>query len=168
MTEAQTKVRKRQLGQEDAETQVGLPGEVDLAATAVVAFSSEDPSCPVEHMLDGTYGPGASRWLSARPDMTEQLLFDFDGPQRISRLVYEVEEAERERTQEVRVEVSTDGGESFRQILAQDYTFSPNGATFQHEDLRFEIEGATHLRLTIVPHKNGAGTATLTSLRICA
>ncbi len=168
MTEAQTKVRKRPLGQDHAGVQAGLPGEIDLAAAAVVAFSSEDPSCPVEHMLDGTYGPGASRWLSGRPDMTEQLLFDFDAPQKISRLVYEVEETERQRTQEIRVEVSTDGGASFRQILVQEYTFSPGGATFQHEDLRFEIEGATHLRLTIVPHKNGAGTATLTSLRVCA
>ena len=53
---------------------------------------------------------------------------EFDRPQTISRLVYEVEEAERERTQEVRVEVSEDGGRTYRQILVQEYNFSPGGS----------------------------------------
>jgi hypothetical protein len=34
-----------------------------------------------------------------------------------------------ERTQEVRVEVSSDHGRSYRQVLVQDYTFSPQGAS---------------------------------------
>ena len=34
---------------------------------------------------------------------------EFDQPQTTSRLMYEVEEATRERTQEVRVEISEDG-----------------------------------------------------------
>jgi hypothetical protein len=50
---------------------------------------------------------------------------EFDQPQTIARLVYEVEEAMRERTQEIRVEVSEDGGRTYRQILVQEYTFSP-------------------------------------------
>jgi hypothetical protein len=49
-------------------------------------------------------------------------------------------------------------------VLAQDYTFSPHGATFQHEDLRLDLPAVTHLRLTIVPNKGGQGVATLTSL----
>jgi hypothetical protein len=83
----------------------------------------------------------------------------------VARLVYEVEEATRERTQEIRVEVSEDGGRTYRQILVQEYTFSPGGATYQREDQRF-THGVTHLRLTIVPNKNGHGTATLTALRL--
>jgi hypothetical protein len=63
------------------------------------------------------------------------------------------------------VEVSTDRGHSYRQVLAQDYTFSPQGATFQQEDLRLDLSGITHLRLTVVPNKGGTGIATLTSLR---
>jgi hypothetical protein len=38
----------------------------------------------------------------------ERIVVDFDGPQTISRLVYEVEERWQDRTQEVRVEVSDD------------------------------------------------------------
>ena len=42
----------------------------------------------------------------------------------------------------------------------------PLGATYQREDQRFNLHGVTHLRLTIVPNKNGPGTATLTALRL--
>ena len=81
-------------------------------------------------MLDGRSGPGAPRWISARPDAIEHIVVEFDQPQAISRLVYEVEETMRERTQEVRVEASEDGGQSYRQILVQEYNFSPGGATY--------------------------------------
>ena len=97
--------------------------------------------------------------MSARPDTIERIVLEFDQPQTIARLVYEVEEAMRERTQEIRVEVSEDRGRTYRQILVQEYTFSPGGATYQREDQRFNLHGVTHLRLTIVPNKNGPGTA---------
>jgi F5/8 type C domain-containing protein len=135
---------------------------------ATIAYSSEDPGHPVEHLLDGRSGPGATRWISAHPDVIERIVVEFDRPQTISRLVYEVEEAVRERTQEVRVEVSEDEGRTYRQILVQEYTFSPRGATYQREEQRFNLQQVSHLRLTIVPNKNGSGTATLTSLRLFA
>ena len=106
--------------------------------------------------------------MSARPDTTEHIVIEFDRPQAISRLVYEVEETMRERTQEVRVEVSEDGGRSYREILVQEYNFSPGGATYQREDQRVNLRQVTHLRLTIVPNKSGSGTATLTTLRLFA
>jgi hypothetical protein len=143
-------------------------GRLDLARCAVIAYSSEDPSHPVDHLLDRRSGPGGSRWMSARPDVVEQIVVEFDRPQSLSRLVYEVEEAERERTQEVRVEASTDGGRSYRQVLVQEYTFSPRGATFQHEDLRVNLCEVSRLRLTIVPNKRGSGPATLTTLKLFA
>jgi hypothetical protein len=157
-------LRKRQLSIEVVHT---LPAdEVDIASCAVIAYSSENPAYPVEHLLDGVSGPGATRWMSARPDVIEQIVVEFDHPQTISWLVYEVEEAIRERTQEVRVEVSEDGGQTYRQLLVQEYTFSPRGATYQREEQRLNLHQVNHLRLTIVPNKNGSGTATLTALRL--
>jgi F5/8 type C domain len=143
-------------------------GEIDIAGCATIAYSSEDPSHPVEHLLDEQSGPGATRWISARPDTIEHIVVEFDRPLTISRLAYEVEETMRERTQEVRVEVSEDGGRSYRQILVQEYNFSPGGATYQREEPRVNLRQATHLRLTIVPNKNGSGSATLTTLRLFA
>ena len=159
------RLRKRQLEAGPPAT-ARAAGEIDIAGCATIAFSSEDPVHPVEHLVDGSSGSGATRWQSARLDVSEQILVEFDRPQSISRLVYEVEEASRERTQEVRLEVSEDGGRSYHQILVQAYNFSPAGATFEREDQRLDLRQATHLRLTIVPNKNGPGTATLTALRL--
>jgi hypothetical protein len=106
--------------------------------------------------------------MSARPDTTEHIVIEFDRPQTISALIYEVEETTRERTQEVRVEASEGGRQSYRQILLQEYNFSPGGATYQREEPRFNLRQVTHLRLTIVPNKSGSGTATLTALRLFA
>ena len=133
-----SRLRKRSL-EADAAASAQAAGEIDIAGCATIAYSSENPAHPVEHLLDGRSGPGATRWISARPDTIEHIVVEFDQPQTISRLVYEVEEAERERTQEVRVEVSEDEGQTYRQILVQEYTFSPRGATYQREEQHFNL-----------------------------
>ena len=78
------RIRKRPL---DAEAHGRGAGEIDIASCATVAYSSEDPAHPVEHLLDEHSGPGATRWMSARPDTTEHIVIEFDRPQAISRLV---------------------------------------------------------------------------------
>jgi hypothetical protein len=161
------RLRKR-LMSEQSSTPPERSGEIDIATHATLGYSSEDPDHPLEHLIDGHCGPGATRWASARPNATERILLEFDHPQGISRLVYEVEEGRQERTQEVRVEVSSDHGRTYRQVVAQEYTFSPQGATFQLEDLRLDLPAITHLSLTIVPNKGGSGVATLTSFRLFA
>src|SRR5215467_979073 len=119
-----SRLRKRPL-ETDAATSARAAGEIDIAGCATIAYSSEDPAHPVEHMLDGRGGSGAKCWISARPDTTEHIVIEFDRPQTISRLVYEVEETVRERTQEVRVEVSEDGGQSYRKFWFKNTTSAP-------------------------------------------
>src|ERR1700726_3663312 len=160
-----SRLRKRPL-EAEAATSARAAGEIDIAGCATIAYSSENPAHSVEHLLDRRSGPGATRWVSARPDTVEHIVVEFDRPQAISRLVYEVEETMRERAQEVRVEVWEDGGRSYRQILVQEYNFSPGGATYQREEQRFNLRQVSHLRLSIVPNKNGSGTSTLTALRL--
>jgi hypothetical protein len=140
--------------------------EIEIHARATVHYSSEDPEHPIEYMFDGNSGSGATRWISGRLDATEELVLEFDAPQRIVHIVYEVEERFRERTQEVRVEFSSDHGKSFRGVLVQEYTFSPNGATYECESLSTDLQGVTHLRLIVVPNKSGSGSATITALRL--
>src|ERR1700730_4517034 len=153
---------------EQRSTSPERPGEIDIASHATLAYSSEDPDHPFEHLIDGHCGRGGTRWASARRDVTERIVLEFDHPQRIACLVYEVEECWLEHTQELRVEVSSDQGHTYRQVLLQEYTFSPQGATFQHEELRLDLSAITHLSLTIVPNKSGSGMPTLTSLRLFA
>jgi hypothetical protein len=160
-----SRIRKRLMNEQ---TSPDRPGEIDIASHATLAYSSEDPNHPLEHVIDRHFGRGATRWASTRQDATEHIVLEFDHSQPISRLVYEVEECWQERTQEVRLEVSTDHGRTYRQVLVQEYTFSPQGSTFQHEDLRLDLREITHLSLTIVPNKGGSGVASLTSLRLFA
>jgi hypothetical protein len=164
----QPALRKRVMGK--ASTVVASESthfkEIDLQAHATIHYSSEDPAHPIERIMDGCSGRGASHWASARPNVTEEILLEFDEPQHIVHLAYEVEERDLERTQEVRIEVSSDGGQSYRQILVQEYNFSPRGSTYECETLGLDLRDTTHLRLIIVPNKSGSGTATLTSLRL--
>ena len=140
--------------------------ELDVTAGATIAYSSEDPAHPVDNMFDGRDGSGGTYWESMRENATETLLIEFDRTQNISRLIFEAEERHFERTQEVRLEVSCDGGITFRALLVQEFVFSPRGATFQREDVRRDVKGVSHVRLVIVPNKNGSGRAKLTSLRL--
>jgi hypothetical protein len=140
--------------------------EIDLVAAAKILYSSEDPAHPIEHMLDGRSGRGATYWSGGQQNTTEQIVIEFDRPERVSRLIYDVEELRAERTQQITMELSTDGGETIRAGFVQEYTFSPHGSTYQREDLSFDLHGVTHIRLTVVPSKSGAGTASITSLRL--
>jgi hypothetical protein len=158
-------IRKRLL--EDARpVPVSSGAELDVTAGATIAYSSDQPEHQVDNLFDGQDGPGGTYWESARENTTETLLIEFDWAQNISRLIFEVEERQLERTQELRLEVSCDGGSSFRTLLVQEFVFSPRGATFQREDVRLGVQGVSHLRLIIVPNKSGSGRAKLTSLRL--
>jgi F5/8 type C domain len=158
-------VRKRLLPKEEGATPAAPTGEIDIASHAVLGYTSEDPDHPIENLIDGR---GGTFWAGAKPNTTERIVVEFDQPQTVSCMIYEVEECSCERTQEVRVEASSNGGRSFRQVLVQEYTFSPAGATFQREVQRLNLPSITHLRLTIVPDKSGSGTAKLNSLRLFA
>jgi F5/8 type C domain len=168
MDRTDTSCMRKRLMSEQSVRPSERPDEINIASRATLAYSSEDPAHPLEHLIDGHYGRGSTHWASARTNATERIVLEFDHPQQISCLVYEVEECWQERTQEVRVEVSADHGRTYRQVLVQEYTFSPQGAIFQHEELRLELPAITHLSLTIVPNKSGSGVATLTALRLFA
>ena len=160
-------VRKRLLPKEAA-NRAALTGEIDIASHAVLAYTSADPDHPIENLIDEHHGRCGTFWAGAEPNTTELIVLEFDQPQSISCMTYEVEECSCERTQEVRVEVSSDGARTYRQVLVQEYTFSPAGATFQREEQHLNLPPITHLRLTIVPDKHGSGPAKLNSLRLFA
>ena len=142
------------------------PGEIDIVATATVQVTSEDPAHPIDNVFDDQRGPGGSRWVAAEPG-EHTLLLAMDAPQTLHQIIVEVEELDVSRTQELRVSVSQDGGQTYRELWRQDYTFSPPGTTFEREDWAVAEEGVTHLRLWLQPDKGGKPCrATLTSLAL--
>jgi hypothetical protein len=140
--------------------------EKDIAALATVLVTSETVDHPIDNVFDTRRGPGGSRWVAAAPG-EQVLILAFDAAQTIRRVSLEVEELEVSRTQELELSVSCDGGQTYRELRRQEYTFSPPGTTFEREDWAVTAEGITHLQLRIKPDKGGKlYRATLTSLVI--
>jgi hypothetical protein len=77
------------------------------------------------------------------------------------------EENETTRTQEFVLRWSSDSGNSFREIVRQQWNFSPPETTREVEEYQVELSGITVLELTIVPNiSGGTARASLTSLRL--
>ncbi len=129
-------------------------------------LTSESPEFPIENAFDEHTGPGGTRWKASDPG-EQVLIFQFDLPQTIYEMVLEAEELEVSRTQVIELFLSSDGGRSYREVLRQEYNFSPPGTTFEREIWSVPAVGVTHLRIGIKPDKAGkACHATLTSLAL--
>jgi hypothetical protein len=109
--------------------------------------TSEDAEHPIESALQ----PGdRAGWRAAAPgEQTIQLRFD--EPQRIARVRLVFEEHDAARTQEFVLRWSADGGITYRDVVRQQYTFSPPGTAREVEDYALELECVTTLELHIVP-----------------
>ena len=140
--------------------------EKDIAALATVLVTSEDPNHPIDYVFDRQRGPGASRWIAEQTG-EQTVILAFDTPQAIRKVLVEVEETNTSRTQELDVSISDDGGQTYRELVRQEYNFSPPGTTLEHEEWPMTADGVSHLRLRIKPDKGGkACRATLTTLAL--
>jgi hypothetical protein len=135
---------------------------LDLENVAQVEVSSEDPDHPIELALIG----GSRGWLAAVPG--EQIIrLLFDDPAQLRSIAVRFDEHERARTQEFVLRWSPDRGRSFREIVRQQYTFSPSGTTCETERYTVDIHGATVLELRVVPDvAGGPAVASLRQLRL--
>ena len=136
---------------------------LDLERLAQVEITSEDVGYPIESALIPGTGSG---WRAAQPgEQTIRLLFD--EPLRFERIRLVFHEDDHERTQEFVLRWSPDGGQSYREILRQQYNFSPPGVTREVEDYNIDLDGVTALELKIVPDiSGGAARASLAQLRV--
>jgi hypothetical protein len=74
---------------------------------------------------------------------------------------------ELKRTQEFVLRWSPDDGHSYREILRQQYNFSPPDAAREVEDYDVDLDGVTALELRIVPDiSGGSAWASLAQLRL--
>ena len=94
---------------------------LDLNRTAVVEVTSEENGYPIESALLEAENRG---WRAANPGpQTIRLLFD--EPQKLRRIWLVFEDSENTRTQEFVLRWSPDSGHSFREIVRQQWNFSP-------------------------------------------
>jgi hypothetical protein len=120
---------------------------LDLERLAQVEITSEDAAHPIESALLPGRGVG---WRAPGPGEQTIRLF-FAHPQRLRRIWLQFVEPITERTQEFVLRWSPDGGQSFREIVRQQWNFSPKGATCETEDHRVDLPGVTVLELSIIP-----------------
>jgi hypothetical protein len=136
---------------------------LDLERAAVVEITSEEKDLPVEAALVLGEGRG---WRAAEPG-PQTIRLSFDQPQTIKRIALVFEEDETARTQEFVLRWSPAGPERLREIVRQQWNFSPPATLREVEDYHVELSGVAVLELTIVPNiSGGAARASLKSLRL--
>ena len=105
-------------------------------------------------------------WRAADPG-SQTIRLVLDDPQRLKHISPAFEEADRERTQEFVLRWSPDGGRSFREIVRQQWNFSPPNTIREIEEYQVELSDVTVLELVIVSDRSrGMAHASLKSLRL--
>lgn len=135
-----------------------------------VEITSENPAHPIEGALvaGGTAGgtAGEPGWRAADPgEQTIRLLFP--EPRPLSRVRVEFVEADVERTQEYVLRWAPELGTPVRDLVRQQWNFSPGGATEQVEEHVVDLPAVAVLELTITPDiSGGPARASLARLRL--
>lgn len=156
-------MRKRTINQDSQNVAPPDQGWLDLQSLAEVELTSEDQANPIEAALVSDAGLG---WRAAQAgEQTIRLLFDES--QRVRRIQVLFHEDQQARTQEFVLRWSPDGGQSYREIVRQQYNFSPPGVTREFEDYAVDLADVTTLELRIVPDISGGDArASVAQLRI--
>ena len=139
------------------------PGWLDIERAAVVEVTSEDKDFPVE----AAFVSGDSRGWRAAVQGSQTIRLVFDEPQKLSCISVVFEETEAQRTQEFVLRWSPDGGSSLKEIVRQQWNFTPPQSIREAEDYRVDLSNVTLLELVIKPNiAGGAARASLKNLRL--
>jgi hypothetical protein len=138
-------------------------GWLNLDHAASVEVTSEQK----DYGIDAALVSGETQGWRAAVSGAQTVRLIFDKPQRLTRISLVFEETGTERTQEFVLRWSGDGGRSFREIVRQQWNFSPPNSIREVEEYRVEVSDVTVLELVIVPDiSRGTARASLKSLRL--
>jgi hypothetical protein len=143
----------------------GDAGWLDLDSLAHVQLTSEDAAYPIENALSTSPELNELGWRAASPG-PQTITLLFDAPQHIRRISLRFLERKIERSQEFVLRYSS-AKETNREIVRQQWAFSPTGSAQEIEDYAVELESITKLDLVIDPDRGrGHSLATLNALRL--
>ena len=143
---------------------------LDLGSLARVEISSEDALYPVEQALTASQlaagaQTGMQGWRAELPG-PQTMHLRFDEPQTVKRVLLHFRETEQERSQEFSLHATTADGRT-KEIVRQQWSFSPRGSTNEQENYLVNLENVTTLTLWIDPDRGrDRYHATLVSLRV--
>ena len=137
----------------------------DLERIARVEITSEDEAFPIEQALGKTETTG---WRAAETG-PQIIRLHFDEPLTIHRIHLHFIERSTERSQEFAIFAGS--GTELREVIRQQFTFSPGGSTEETEDFTVSLDGVTVMELKIDPDrshdpKQSQSYASLQSLRL--
>jgi hypothetical protein len=136
---------------------------LDVEGQAVVEVTSEDKNYPVESAF---VSGDAQGWRAAAPG-SQTIRLVFDHPKRLRCISLVFEESETARTQEFVLRWSPDGGNSVKEIVRQQWNFSPPNSVREVEEYQVELSAVTILELIINPNiSGGVARASLKNLRL--
>jgi hypothetical protein len=138
-------------------------GWLDLDQIATVEVTSEDPNFPIESVFTSKDGPG---WRASERG-EQQIRIIFDQAASLHRIQLRFVEPKLERTQEFTVRWSSADGGPAKEIVRQQWNFSPRGSTVEVEDYEVSLDGVSVLELAIKPDlTRGEASATLAMWRV--
>jgi hypothetical protein len=136
---------------------------LDLERVAQVEITSEDAEHPIESALVPDRAPG---WRPGQP-AKQTIRLIFDQPLTVRRILLSFDEHQHARTQEFALRWLPEGQQSPREIVRQQYTFSPPATNQEIEDYRVKLDGVIALELEIVPDISaGTAYASLSQMRL--
>jgi hypothetical protein len=121
----------------------------DLERIARVEMTSEDENFPIEHAI----GRKATTGWKASSTGPQVIRMHFDEPLTIRRIQLHFIDSAAERSQEFAVFVNGEDG-ALQEVVRQQWSFSPNGATEEIEDYAVALSGVTVLELRIDPDRS--------------
>src|SRR3984885_743351 len=114
---------------------------MDLGKIATVEITSEDPDFPIESALSANSGPG---WQASQKG-EQQIRLIFDQALAVRRIQLHFLEPMRDRVQEFTLRwLSADGGQP-KEIVRQQWNFSPTGSTSELEDYEVTLDSVSAL-----------------------
>lgn len=121
---------------------------LDLEKIAEVQLTSEDPAFPIEHALGKAVTTG---WRAGKtgPQIIRLL---FDTPQTVRRIQLHFVDRESERAQEFAVFALMNN--ELREVVRQQWNFSPHGTTEELEDYTVALKDVAVLELRIDPDRS--------------
>jgi hypothetical protein len=156
-------MRKRLITPIPETVRTSAHGSLDVERAALVEVTSEEKEFPVESALLS----GETRGWRAASSGTQTIRLVFDEPQKLKHISLIFEEEQTARTQEFVLRWSSDEGQSFREIVRQQWNFSPPNTIREIEEYQLELSDVTVLELTIVPDvSGGTARASLKSMRL--
>jgi hypothetical protein len=156
-------MRKRLIDSTPESIRTRGEGWLDVESAAIVEVTSEDPDCPVESAF---ISGDARGWRAAAPG-SQTIRLVFDQPQRLKCISLVFKENETARTQEFVLPWSPDGGSSVKEIVRQQWNFSPPDSIREVEEYQVELSSVTVLELVINPNiGGGVARASVKNLRL--